>query len=159
LGNIHYSRMQPGQEPAIVNLIHWQISDYGTSFKAIVTAEALQDSDDFLNIEVAESDGEVVGLCAWTLSFSTWRGIKGMYIADLYVIARENKNRIARNLLALAAKNGAAKGARFIRTEVDVTDEFAEALFSEAGFWNQTRHSTYFCEPDKFTKLADTMTE
>ncbi|MFG2337611.1 GNAT family N-acetyltransferase [Streptomyces yangpuensis] len=35
---------------------------------------------------VAESeDGEVVGFAVWFLSFSTWRGVHGIYLEDLYV--------------------------------------------------------------------------
>ncbi|MFJ6486650.1 MULTISPECIES: GNAT family N-acetyltransferase [unclassified Streptomyces] len=35
---------------------------------------------------VAETeDGEVVGFAMWFLSFSTWRGVHGIYLEDLYV--------------------------------------------------------------------------
>ncbi|MFF8271956.1 GNAT family N-acetyltransferase [Streptomyces sp. NPDC016562] len=30
-------------------------------------------------------DGEVVGFALWFLSFSTWRGVHGIYLEDLYV--------------------------------------------------------------------------
>ncbi|MGW7455330.1 N-acetyltransferase family protein [Streptomyces sp. NPDC054787] len=30
-------------------------------------------------------DGEVVGFAMWFLSFSTWRGVHGIYLEDLYV--------------------------------------------------------------------------
>ncbi|MFF4391662.1 MULTISPECIES: GNAT family N-acetyltransferase [unclassified Streptomyces] len=35
---------------------------------------------------IAETeDGEVVGFAMWFLSFSTWRGVHGIYLEDLYV--------------------------------------------------------------------------
>ncbi|MFI8389221.1 GNAT family N-acetyltransferase [Streptomyces sp. NPDC085540] len=35
---------------------------------------------------IAETeDGEVVGFAIWFLSFSTWRGVHGIYLEDLYV--------------------------------------------------------------------------
>lgn len=34
---------------------------------------------------VAESDGTVVGFALWFLSFSTWDGVNGIYLEDLYV--------------------------------------------------------------------------
>ncbi|MFD5031483.1 GNAT family N-acetyltransferase [Streptomyces sp. NPDC058405] len=35
---------------------------------------------------IAESDdGEAVGFALWFLSFSTWRGVHGIYLEDLYV--------------------------------------------------------------------------
>ncbi|MFD9727467.1 GNAT family N-acetyltransferase [Streptomyces sp. NPDC059072] len=32
-----------------------------------------------------ERDGEVVGFAMWFLNFSTWRGVHGIYLEDLYV--------------------------------------------------------------------------
>ncbi|MFJ8200893.1 GNAT family N-acetyltransferase [Streptomyces sp. NPDC096152] len=32
-----------------------------------------------------EADGEVVGFALWFLNFSTWRGVHGIYLEDLYV--------------------------------------------------------------------------
>ncbi|MCX4526557.1 GNAT family N-acetyltransferase [Streptomyces sp. NBC_01551] len=35
---------------------------------------------------IAESEsGEVVGFSVWFLNFSTWRGVQGIYLEDLYV--------------------------------------------------------------------------
>lgn len=34
---------------------------------------------------VAELDGEVVGVALWFLNFSTWDGVHGVYLEDLYV--------------------------------------------------------------------------
>ncbi|MER5949658.1 GNAT family N-acetyltransferase [Streptomyces sp. NPDC001904] len=32
-----------------------------------------------------DADGEVVGFALWFLNFSTWRGVHGIYLEDLYV--------------------------------------------------------------------------
>jgi GNAT superfamily N-acetyltransferase len=34
---------------------------------------------------VAVADGHVVGFALWFLNFSTWRGVHGIYLEDLYV--------------------------------------------------------------------------
>ncbi|OKH95790.1 GNAT family N-acetyltransferase [Streptomyces uncialis] len=34
---------------------------------------------------VAEETGEVIGFALWFLNFSTWRGVHGIYLEDLYV--------------------------------------------------------------------------
>ncbi|SPM32498.1 Ribosomal protein S18 acetylase RimI and related acetyltransferases, partial [Mycobacterium rhizamassiliense] len=34
---------------------------------------------------VAEVDGEVAGMALWFLSFSTWDGVAGIYLEDLFV--------------------------------------------------------------------------
>ncbi|MER5760896.1 GNAT family N-acetyltransferase [Streptomyces sp. NPDC002082] len=38
----------------------------------------------FAHLAVTE-EGEVVGFSLWFLSFSTWRGVHGIYLEDLYV--------------------------------------------------------------------------
>jgi GNAT superfamily N-acetyltransferase len=34
---------------------------------------------------VAEAEGAVVGFALWFLNFSTWEGVHGIYLEDLYV--------------------------------------------------------------------------
>ncbi|NUO56775.1 MAG: GNAT family N-acetyltransferase [Hamadaea sp.] len=47
---------------------------------------ALFGSSPAVYAHVAESsDGEVVGYAIWFLNFSTWRGVHGIYLEDLYV--------------------------------------------------------------------------
>ncbi|MEV0229644.1 GNAT family N-acetyltransferase [Nonomuraea sp. NPDC050786] len=36
-------------------------------------------------VHIAEQDGEVAGFTLWFLTFSTWRGVHGIYMEDLYV--------------------------------------------------------------------------
>jgi GNAT superfamily N-acetyltransferase len=154
--DITYGRMREGQEDQVADLIFGLIADYGTTFKSVLTPDSLKQSADFLNIEVAERDCRVVGICAWMMSFSTWRGSKGMYVADHFVTKELRHTEVARDLLRLAAENGAKQGANFIRMEVDITDDVSEALYTEAGFWHQTRHMLYFLEPAEFGTFVAT---
>ncbi|MFF6935279.1 GNAT family N-acetyltransferase [Streptomyces sp. NPDC008312] len=39
----------------------------------------------YAHVAVSDDDGEVVGFALWFLNFSTWRGVHGMYLEDLYV--------------------------------------------------------------------------
>jgi hypothetical protein len=151
---INFYSMKQGQEPEVVALIHELIADYGTDFECKLSVEALRAGLGFLNVEVADLDGVVVGLCAWTLSFSTWRGKTGMHVCDHYVKRALAQTSIARQLLVSAARNGAKHGAEFIRTEIDISEVNTEDLFSELGFWIQPRHSLYFLEPSKFAALV-----
>lgn len=151
--NVTYGRMKDGQESQVTELIMGLIADYGTTFKSRLTPQSLRQSADFLNIEVAEQNGRIVGICAWVMSFSTWRGVKGIYVADHFVTKEQRHTDVARNLLHLAASNGAAQGATFIRMEVDITDDVSEALYTDVGFWHQTRHMLYFLEPTEFDKF------
>ncbi len=55
--------------------------------------------------EVAEGDGyrAVVGCALWFLNFSTWRGVHGLYLEDLYVQPAHRGGGIGRALLARLA--------------------------------------------------------
>jgi GNAT superfamily N-acetyltransferase len=52
---------------------------------------------------VAERDGAVVGCALWFLNFSTWRGVHGIYLEDLYVQPAHRGAGIGRALLAALA--------------------------------------------------------
>jgi GNAT superfamily N-acetyltransferase len=39
----------------------------------------------FAHIAVDDASGETVGFALWFLNFSTWRGVHGVYLEDLYV--------------------------------------------------------------------------
>ena len=59
---------------------------------------------------VAERDGTVVGCALWFLNFSTWRGVHGIYLEDLYVQPAHRGGGIGRALLATLAAECAARG-------------------------------------------------
>ncbi|MEU2764694.1 GNAT family N-acetyltransferase [Streptomyces sp. NPDC006863] len=39
----------------------------------------------YAHVATADDDGEVIGFALWFLNFSTWRGVQGIYLEDLYV--------------------------------------------------------------------------
>ncbi|GLX18989.1 MULTISPECIES: GNAT family N-acetyltransferase [Streptomyces] len=82
---------------------------------------------------VAETDaGEVVGFSVWFLSFSTWRGVHGIYLEDLYVRPGVRGGGYGKALLAELARTCVERG--YERLEWSVlkwnapTIEFYEAL-------------------------------
>jgi GNAT superfamily N-acetyltransferase len=48
-------------------------------------------------------DGRVVGCALWFLNFSTWRGVHGIYLEDLYVTPAHRGAGLGRRLLAALA--------------------------------------------------------
>jgi GNAT superfamily N-acetyltransferase len=69
---------------------------------------------------VAEVDGEVVGCALWFLNFSTWRGVHGVYLEDLYVRPGQRGGGLGRALLAQLAAVCAERG--YARLEWSVLD-------------------------------------
>jgi len=59
---------------------------------------------------VAEVDGEVVGCSLWFLNFSTWRGVHGIYLEDLYVRPEYRGSGLGKALLAALAAECVRRG-------------------------------------------------
>ncbi|MFE0360564.1 GNAT family N-acetyltransferase [Streptomyces griseoaurantiacus] len=59
---------------------------------------------------VAEADGEPVGFALWFLNFSTWRGVHGIYLEDLYVRPHARGGGHGRALLTELARICVARG-------------------------------------------------
>ncbi|ODT99566.1 MAG: GNAT family N-acetyltransferase [Pseudonocardia sp. SCN 72-86] len=81
---------------------------------------------------VAVVDGQVVGCALWFLNFSTWEGVHGIHLEDLYVRPAFRGGGLGFRLLATLAAECTARG--FARLEWSVLDwntpsiEFYRAL-------------------------------
>jgi hypothetical protein len=154
--DIKYYRMRQGQMPEVVALIHSIMKDYGAPFESQVSVESFNSNRDLFNVEVAERGGKIIGFCAWMFTYSTWRGQKGMYVIDNQVKSGEAVVQISKRLLGIASVYAAALDAKFIRMEIDVTDEICETLYSKIGFTTYARQSPYYLEDKKFAEFLDT---
>lgn len=99
---------------AITGLIH-ELADYEKSLdQCSVRAEqihaALFGPDPSVFAHVAEADGTVVGMALWFLNFSTWDGVNGIYLEDLYVKPEFRGSGLGRQLLATLARECVDKG-------------------------------------------------
>jgi GNAT superfamily N-acetyltransferase len=80
--------------PADVPVIHTLIRELAEYEKALDEARATKEQlhealfgerpAAFAHV-VEEDGGEIVGFALWFLNFSTWRGVHGIYLEDLYV--------------------------------------------------------------------------
>ena len=59
---------------------------------------------------VAENDGVVVGCTVWFLTFSTWDGVHGIYLEDLYVTPDQRGTGLGFALLVELAKECVRNG-------------------------------------------------
>ncbi|WP_225097992.1 GNAT family N-acetyltransferase [Streptomyces sp. CoH27] len=81
--------------PADVPVIHALIRELAEYEKALEEARASEEqlrealfgerSAAFAHMAVDDGSGEPVGFALWFLNFSTWRGVHGIYLEDLYV--------------------------------------------------------------------------
>ena len=69
---------------------------------------------------VAEEGPEVVGFALWFLNFSTWEGVHGIYLEDLYVSPAHRGSGAGRALLTALARIAHERG--YARVEWSVLD-------------------------------------
>ena len=63
-----------------------------------------------LAAHVAEVDGRVVGMAVWYLTFSTWTGVNGIWLEDLFVEPEQRGAGLGRELLATLARTCVDRG-------------------------------------------------
>lgn len=115
---------------AVVGLVH-ELADYERAAEechltAAQLRGALFGATPSLFGHVAEADGRVVGCALWFLNFSTWRGVHGLYLEDLYVQPAHRGGGLGRALLARLAAVCAERGLE--RLEWSVLDWNAPSI-------------------------------
>jgi len=104
----------PDDVPAVVELVHELAAYEKAPHECHLTTEqlhaALFAEQPALFGHVAEVDGQVVGFTLWFLNFSTWRGVHGIYLEDLYVRPEFRGKGIGKALLAELAAECVRRG-------------------------------------------------
>jgi GNAT superfamily N-acetyltransferase len=122
-------------KPADVAEIHAMVRELAEYEKALDEAEATPEQlHDALFGEnprvfahIAEDDaGDVVGFALWFLNFSTWTGMHGIYLEDLYVRPSARGAGYGKALLAQLARTCVERG--YTRLEWSVLDWNAPAI-------------------------------
>ncbi len=72
----------------------------------------------FFHCLMAEQDGEAAGFSFFFFNYSTWKGLPGLYLEDLYVEPRFRGLGIGKALLQQTAAFAIQKGCRRIQWEV-----------------------------------------
>ena len=103
---------------------------------------------------VAEVDGEIAAMALWFLSFSTWDGVAGIYLEDLFVRPRFRRRGLARALLAALAAECLENG--YTRLSWAVLDWNADAiaLYDKIGAQPQREWTTYRVSGPPLAELA-----
>lgn len=107
-------RATPADIPAMVGLVH-DLAEYERAADQCRLTEeqlhaALFGPAPALFAHVAEEDGTVVGSAIWFLNFSTWDGVHGIYLEDLYVAPEARGSGHGKALLVALAAEAVAQG-------------------------------------------------
>ncbi len=132
-------RVEPRDVESVVRLVHGLAEYERAPDECHLTAEQLREAlfrpGAALFGNVAEVAGEVVGCALWFLNFSTWRGVHGIYLEDLYVDPAHRGSGLGKALLVALAQECVRNG--YERFEWAVLDwnlpsiDFYESLGAE----------------------------
>jgi ribosomal protein S18 acetylase RimI-like enzyme len=151
---VGFRPMRQGQEDAVAAMIRQLPKDLGHDVVPKVTGESLRNASDFLNVLVAEDSGLLLGCCVWMPVYSTWRGCKGIYITDLYVMGHARGKKVGERLIKQLSREARKIDARYMRLEVDHDNPRAAQFYERLGFQRKTDQDNCFLEIEELAKLA-----
>lgn len=146
--------MKAGEEDAVAVLVRQMPKDIGLDVVPLVTGQNLRDCKDVAQVTVIEDTGQMLGVCLWAMTYSSWRGCRGIYISDLYVMPFARGKQVGEKLLVGTIREAQKRGASFIKMEVDATNSGAARFYERLGFKHKSQDQIFILEPDAFASLA-----
>ena len=145
--------MREGQEEAVAAMLRQLPKDLGLSVVPKITGQSLREAKDLVHVVVAENSGLLLGACLWVMTYSSWRGTKGIYISDLYVMEHARGNKVGDRLLRGTLREAKKLGARFVKMEVDGANIGAQRFYDRLGFVRKADDMFYVLEQEQFELL------
>jgi GNAT superfamily N-acetyltransferase len=114
---------RPQDVPAVVAMVHELAAYQRAPERCRLTAGQLQAAlfaaAPTIRAHVAvDDDGRPVGFALWFLNFSTWEGVHGVHLEDLYVRPHARGTGVGRRLLATLAGVCVERGYRRLEWQV-----------------------------------------
>ncbi|GAA2544733.1 GNAT family N-acetyltransferase [Mycolicibacterium diernhoferi] len=151
-------RAQPGDEAEIVAMIEELAAFEKASEECTVTESqmraALFADQPIAFAHVVEVDGRAAATAVWFRNFSTWDGVAGIYLEDLFVRPAFRRRGLARKLLSALAAECVASGYTRLSWAVLNWNVDAIALYDAVGGKPQTEWTTYRVSGDELSALA-----
>ena len=145
--------MRDGDADSVAALVLGLARHVGTAVVPKLTAEALLAARDLIDVVVAEDEGRVIGACLGLMTYSTWRGARGLYIVDLFVDSEVRGQNIGLRLLRQSARRAARQGAAFIKLEVDHGNPGAARCYERIGFRKKNEDRLFILEQDRLEEF------
>lgn len=145
--------MQDSDAAAVVSMVKGLARDTGSDVIPKLTPENLIAHRDLIDVTIAEDGSGIIGACLTLLTYSTWRDAKGLYVVDLFIDGKARNQGLGLKLLREAARRGRARGARFIKLEVDHTNGGAARFYERIGFVRSDKDRLFVIEEDEVTEF------
>ena len=151
-------RVIPDDAADITEMIHALAHFEHAAHQCGVTEEqvrtALFGEPPTLHGHVADVDGEIAAMALWFLNFSTWDGVAGIHLEDLFVRPGFRRRGLARALLAELAGECLEKGYTRLSWAVLNWNSDAIALYDRVGGEPQGEWTTYRLSGARLAELA-----
>ncbi|MCT9080410.1 GNAT family N-acetyltransferase [Streptomyces fulvoviolaceus] len=150
--------------PADIPAVHTLIRELAAYEKALEEARATEEQltealfgerpAAYAHIATDDTTGEVVGYAIWFLNFSTWRGVHGIYLEDLYVRPTARGAGHGKALLTELARICVARG--YQRLEWSVLDWNTPAItfYESLGARPQDEWTVYRLTDEALVKVS-----
>jgi GNAT superfamily N-acetyltransferase len=151
-------RVEAADVGAVVQLVH-DLAEYEQAAAECLLTEdqlttALFGERPALFGHVAVVDDVVVGCALWFLNFSTWRGVHGIYLEDLYVQPQQRGLGLGRALLAALAQHCVTNGYARLEWAVLNWNEPSIGFYRSLGAQAQDDWFTFRLADDALTALG-----
>lgn len=103
--------------------------------------------------DIAEQDGEVLGVATWFYSWSSWTGRRGIYLEDLFVTDAARGTGAGKALMAELSRRCLDEGLARIEWAVQGDNDGGKAFYGRLGAQPQ-EHAIWRLDGEALEKLA-----
>jgi GNAT superfamily N-acetyltransferase len=151
-------RARPGDEAEIVAMIR-ELAEFEKAAQECTVTEsqlhtALFAENPIAYAHVIEVDGQAAATAVWFLNFSTWDGVAGIHLEDLFVRPAFRRRGLARKLLSALATECVQRGYSRLSWAVLNWNVDAIALYDAVGGQPQTEWTGYRVSGAQLSALA-----
>lgn len=149
----------PGDETELVAMVR-ELAEFENALdECTVTAEQLHQAlfgePATVRAYLADVDGQPAAMALWFYNFSTWDGVAGVYLEDLFVRPAFRRLGLARALLSTLARECTANGYTRLSWAVLDWNSSAIALYDAVGGHPQNEWITYRVSGKELSALAE----
>ncbi len=142
--------MRAGQEEAVATFIRQIPRELGLEVTPAISGETLRQWQKDVHVMVADNAGLLCGVCVWFYTYSTWRGAKGAFISDIFVLGHMRGRKIGEGLMKAVARAAAKESATFLRLDVTTATPKPRTFYEKLGFVADEDDLNLFLEPLEF---------